>query len=128
MGAIGDWWVKSPDFHDDERVVESVRANHSQSIGRAVGGKLFVTDRRLVFVPHRVDAVLGGTPVRVDLDAIATVTTESRGGRGIVDTLFGGGLRERLRVETVDDAVELFVVSDLPAVVETIEDAIDAEP
>ncbi|MCO5165272.1 MAG: hypothetical protein M9894_02735 [Planctomycetes bacterium] len=52
-----------------ERLLEDGPANHLH--GRAaIGGWLFLTDRRLVFLPHRYNLGLGG-PVTVDLRQVA---------------------------------------------------------
>lgn len=56
----------------------------------------------------------------IDLDSIKKVSTESSGGRGLKDTLFGGGLRDRLRIDINDQTTELFVVSNLSTVKEEI--------
>jgi hypothetical protein len=52
VAKIGSWWLKSVAAEPDEQVVWSQGANRIQPSGRAVGGKLFLTDRRLVFCPH----------------------------------------------------------------------------
>ena len=49
-----------PELRPDEEVLWSAKASRFQSKFRSVGGKLFLTDRRLVFARHEIDANLGG--------------------------------------------------------------------
>jgi hypothetical protein len=97
----------------------SCRANRTQSTFRAVGGKLVLVDDRLEFRAHRFDRALAGKAWSVPLAAIRSVGKAPRGLNP-----FNGALRERLRVEAEDGAVELFVVNDLDAVQERIEAAV----
>lgn len=94
----------------DEQVVVSYLANQTQHAARAVGGKLLLTTHRFVFVPHRFDAVTGGRVWIMPRADVLSVGIQSRGG----DT-FGGGLRERLRLDTNYGAA-LFVVNKLQQV------------
>ncbi|SNZ04895.1 hypothetical protein SAMN06269185_0714 [Natronoarchaeum philippinense] len=137
MKLLGEPSRDDLDRSDTEAVQFDERANHTQNRRRAVGGKLFVTDRRVVFVPHTFDDVLGGAHVDVPLDAVETVTTEpaDRSPGAIVrqplDTLFGGSLRTRLRIETADGDAELFLVDDIENAIDVIDGARDdrvAEP
>jgi len=111
---------------EEETVRHSETCNRTQNRRRAVGGRLWVTDRRLVFRPHDFDDSLAGRSLAVSLDEIATVGTEPsslhprRFLRRPLDALFGGGLRTRLRVETVDGETDLLVVSDPEATGEAI--------
>jgi len=99
----------------------SCRANRTQSVLRAVGGKLVLEDDRLEFHPHGFDRALSGKGWSAPLASIRLVGSEPRGLNP-----FNGALRERLRVETDDGSVELFVVNGLAEVVERIEAAIRA--
>jgi len=129
MKLLGEPSSEEFELRDDEELRFEERANHTQNRRRAVGGKLFVTDRRLGFVPHSFDDALAGNHVDVPLDAVETVTAEptrrSPGAilRSPLETLFGGGLRVRLRIETADGEVELFVVDEVESVIEKIEAA-----
>jgi hypothetical protein len=116
MTKIGSWWLKGVEAEPDEQVVWSQGANRIQPSGRAVGGKLFLTDRRLVFCPHWVDGATGGKTWEVSLTGVAAVGTAPKGGKR-------GGLRERLRLELTDGAEELFVVNHLADVVSRLETA-----
>ncbi len=121
---IGDWWVTSHDADADERIEWSRAANHLQG-RRQVGGKLFLTNARLLFNPHHLDHALAGRRWSVSLEDIETVDTEPRLTGGFLDTLFGGGLRNRLRIDLVDESADLFVVNDLGTAVTVLTDSTD---
>jgi hypothetical protein len=96
---------------EGETLVEEVRANHFlRHEGR--GGKLFVTDRRVVFVPHRFNVQLAGAEQR-----LADVR-EVRWGR----ILSLSGLPLSSFIELVEDArTERYVVREAAAVGAMIE-------
>lgn len=100
------FWVGRPVLHVGEAVRWSPPANRDQG-GRAVGGRLFVTQSRMVFQPNRIDALFGGKNWECDLDEIDSFGTVPRDGNP-----FSGGVRNRLRVETSDGDVERFVIRD----------------
>jgi hypothetical protein len=103
-----------------ESVTWSRRANRFQG-SRGVGGRLVLTDRRLVFSPHRFDAALAGSVWQAAFDQVSSVGIEPRGSAH--KALFGGGLRKRLRVRTGDGGEELFVVNKLDQVLESLAEA-----
>jgi hypothetical protein len=98
--------------------VENWRANRRQS-ARAVGGRLVLTEADLEFRPNRLDAATGGKAWSTELAQIRSVDREKRGRNP-----FNGSLRGRLRVETVDGGVELFVVNGLEQVTDRIRRAL----
>jgi hypothetical protein len=120
VAKIGSWWLKSVKTEPDERVVWSQLANRVQSRHRAVGGKLFLTNHRLAFCPHWVDAVTGGRTWSLPLTGIARVGITPKGG-----DRFAGGLRDRLRIELVDGGEQLFVIKRLDEVVARLGASID---
>jgi GRAM domain len=103
-----------------ETLLESIGANRTQG-GRAVGGHLYLTNHRLVFLPHRFDAATGGHPWEVSLRAVSLADLAPRG-----SNLFDGSMRRRLRVMTADDGAEHFVVSKPGEVASRIERAKEA--
>jgi hypothetical protein len=108
------------DLEQGETVTWSRRANRFQG-SRAVGGRLALTDRRLMFAPHRFDAALVGKRWEARLDEIRTIGIEPRGSG--VKGLFGGGMRKRLRVRTARGDEEHFLVNKLDQVLESLEEA-----
>jgi hypothetical protein len=77
---------------------------------------LFLTDKRLVFRPNRIDSITGGKPWACDLGQIDAVGASPPDGQP-----FSGGIRTRLRVETTDADVERFVVNHLDEVIDYLQ-------
>jgi hypothetical protein len=99
-----------------ETLLDSFRVNRTQG-NRAVGGHLYLTSRRLVFLPHWLDASTGGHEWSVALADVSSADVAPRG-RG----LFDGSMRARLRV-TATGGVEHFVVSRVSEVAARIDEA-----
>jgi hypothetical protein len=114
-------WVREPGLAQSETISWNQAANRTQSSGRAVGGRLFLTQQRLVFEPGRFDAAFGGAAWQAPLIAIRAVGSQAPGGQ-----TFGGGLRTRLRLDLADGGVELFVVNHLDDVILVISEAVRA--
>lgn len=125
VDQTGRQWEPSQRRRNGERILKSFDANRTQSEGRAVGGKLFLTNQRLLFEPGSIDSKTGGEKVTIELDAVEKVSKESRGGRSLKDTFFGGGLRNRLRIDVNDQTTELLVVSNLSTVLDEINTAVE---
>lgn len=70
--------VTPPEMRPDEQVLWSQAANRFQGRLRSVGGKLFITDRRLVFGPHDFDAALRGEQWSAPLSEIESVEVVGR--------------------------------------------------
>jgi hypothetical protein len=105
------------ELRSGEQVILKRAAN--RTVGSlAVGGRLFLTTERLVFVPHAFERLLGRSSAWIELPAIAEVGAEPRTGG-----LFDGGLRSRLRVARDTGEKELFVVGDIGELVESISEA-----
>lgn len=91
-------------------------ANRTQSNLRAAGGRLYLTNQRVIFCPHAFDAALAGEYWWAQLADIVEVGKAKRDLR----QLYGGGLRTRLKIVLRDGTTELFVVNKLNAVIEEI--------
>ena len=111
MGAF----VARPKLRQGESVEESVFANRVQG-GRAIGGKLFITNDRLLFVPHRIDKLLGGEVVAIELARTASIEAAVPDG-----SFFTGGHRRRLEVRNREGRAEMFVVNHVDAVAQRID-------
>jgi hypothetical protein len=98
-----------------------IKANYSQSEGRAVGGKIVLGKNSLVFEPNKLDELTGGEEIELAYNDIREVGTKGRFEESLKDTLYGGGLRKRLRIETNDGEEFWFVVSNLSDVVDTVD-------
>ncbi len=101
---------------DGEVVSSRHWANRTQHSARAIGGRLYLTNLRVVFCPHTVDAALAGEYWWAPLQDIAEVGKEKRNFRQI----YGGGLRTRMKITLRDGTAELFVVNKLDNAIEEI--------
>lgn len=100
-------WTKKPDLEPSEQVVATKAANHTRG-STAVGGRLIVTNRRLIFTPNAFESLLRRRPWSISTDQVVGVGVESAS----LTHAGGGGLRKRLRVRTADGE-ELFLVNKL---------------
>lgn len=110
------YWVPDPELEQGEELRWQRSANRTRG-SRAIGGRLFLTSRRLVFMPNRVDALFTARPWAAPLGAVRDVGVESRDGNP-----FSGGLRKRLRLD-FDHGPELFVIRNLDDVVTMMREA-----
>ena len=105
------WWVAKPYSRGDEVWVWNCGANRQQGGIRQVGGRLFLSDQRLVFQPTRLDSVTRGKRWAVSRGQVAELSVSARQAG-----LNPAGLRNRLRVSQIDGEVDVFVVNHLDAV------------
>jgi hypothetical protein len=94
--------VIPPEMRPDEQVIWSARANHVQNKLRTVGGKLYMTEARLVFGRHKLDAAMGGQEWECPLDQI--LSTESKGITGSVHVHLRDGSTEKFIVRPAGKA------------------------
>lgn len=71
-------WFPNPSISDDEPIAFQALVNLFRG-RRQIGGQVTVTTRRFVFVPNRLDALLGGHRIDVSLADITDVTVEPAG-------------------------------------------------
>jgi len=116
MKKIGGWWLADHKALPDEKILYSCMANRTQSPNRAVGGKFFLTNKRMLFCPHWIDFALWGRKWSADLKQIKAIGIEPKGGPDI----YGGAIRDRLKITLQDDKVELFVVNNLNKTLEQL--------
>jgi hypothetical protein len=106
-------WVPKPVLKPGEREIETYRASRSQG-SRAVGGHLLLTNQRVLFYPHKLDALTGGKSWECDLASISHVRVAEQDYKP-----FDGSMRRRLQIECADTA-EHFVVNKVETVVGAI--------
>ena len=94
-----NFWFNKPIIPADERILFEVPANHTQG-RRAVGGKMFVTDRRILFIPNRLDGVMGGNCKQIPNGEVSEIT-KSKPVYSLLE-IFSGAFRSRLCVVTKD--------------------------
>lgn len=100
-----------PELEQGEHVAWRQRVSREQSLYRQVGGELFVTERRVIFLPNRVDYATGGKPWSCALSDIATAAVEPSRRRLLALLGRTACLRRRLRLGGRDGWAELFVIN-----------------
>lgn len=114
-------WVREPALTEGESITRALAANR-QVRWRAVGGRLFVTNERLIFEPNAVDRRSGGGRWECRLGSIRSVEVDRRSG------IFWGPLlkvRPRVFVSTDSDE-EAFLVNRAREVGQEISEAANA--
>jgi hypothetical protein len=110
-GKILGLRVVPPELLSGEAVKWSAKANMMQQRIRAVGGRLYLTDRRLVFGRNKAESHLGGKEWSADLGELASASS---------------GGRRSIRVERNDGRVERFIIGSPQGSAETLDRAIHA--
>jgi hypothetical protein len=114
-------WVREPELAEDESITMTLAANR-QVRWRAVGGRLFVTNERLIFEPNAVDRRSGGGRWECRLGSIRSVEVDRRSG-----TFWGPLLKVRPRVfVSTESEEEAFLVNRARDVGKAISDAADS--
>lgn len=63
LGPIGNvigLRVNAPELEPNEQVVWETRANRFQARIRSIGGRIYLSDRRLIFAPNRFEMKVAG--------------------------------------------------------------------
>jgi hypothetical protein len=106
LGLIGKLMglrVVPPELEAGEEVVWSKRANRFQNRLRAVGGRLFLTDHRLIFGRSKLERLLGGKEWSAPLSVLVSAsTTESRLKVVRIEKADGG--TDRFRIPNADQS------------------------
>lgn len=112
MGSIGTWWVKGVPALEGEETRDGFYANRLRGEKRPIGGKLYVTNERVIFAPHRIDSLLGGAVREVTLVDVEAVDMAD-------DSIPGGD--SGLAIQLADGTVERFIVNDREGALAAIE-------
>lgn len=120
-------WVEEPVTADGEEVLWRRGANRQQGPRRVVGGRIFLTNQRVIFMANRVDHATGGDDWSRPLTDIVNVSVEPRR-YGIPLVTANVGLRQRLRMECRDGTAELFVVNHVEEAVDRVRSATSTAP
>lgn len=111
VGRILGLRVVPPELFSGEALEWSARANMIQQRVRAVGGRLYLTDRRLVFGRNKAESRLGGKEWSADLGELASASS---------------GSRRSIRVERNDGRVVRFIIGSPQDSAEIVDRAIRA--
>lgn len=118
-------WFNRPVLPANEKIVAAYPANHTQG-KRAVGGKLFLTSRRLLFVPNRFEQETGGNIWEIPIQDIQSVGRDTP--NFSIMHIFSGAWRSRLSISTGLGQGEFFVVNRLDKVIAELNARIHTQP
>ncbi len=96
-------WFQSVALDDGEEVRYQAAANSFKG-RRAIGGQVTVTNRRLIFLPNRLDAITGGQPSMIMLADIREVVTLEAGRQAASQRGPGAALRRQIQIGAGSDA------------------------
>jgi hypothetical protein len=103
------FWLANPKLEAGEAIRWESSAGRALNRWITSGGRLVVTNQRVLFQPNRFDAMIGRKPWGCRL---AFVTGVQKVERDL--SVIAGGARERLRIQT-RAGVEVFVVNNATA-------------
>ncbi len=111
-GQVFGLRVREPSFEEGEEVHWDARANRFQNKIRSVGGRIYLTDRRLVFAPNKFEEKIGGHAWCAELADL--------------DRAFVQGRMKFVQVVTIDGEMQRFVIWPRVESAATIDTAIQA--
>jgi hypothetical protein len=92
------FWFPRPATAPDEDVLYEAVAN--TFVGRrSVGGKVTVTEKRLLFTPNRLDGATGARRIDITRSEIGRVWLEEPGGTAVRERGLGAAVRRQVGVE-----------------------------
>lgn len=100
-------WLAEPELDAGEEIQWQASAGRSLNRWITSGGRLTVTNKRVLFQPNRFDTATGKTPWECPLASVLGFEAVDRD-----LSVPAGGTRRRLGIETAN-GVEIFVVSGL---------------
>lgn len=106
-------WFRSAALQPGETVAFKAAANHLPN-RRSIGGQVTVTDRRLLFVPNRLDALTGGRTIDLARGDISDVRVLQPGVRALASRGLATLLRPHVAIDWRGNTTVL-VVSDREA-------------
>jgi hypothetical protein len=112
LGRLFGLRVREPALEPGEKIHWEARANRFQQKIRSVGGRLYLTDRRLIFAPTNFETRIGGKPWTARLLDL--------------EQAFADGSIRTVRVVTKDGEPQRFVVGQKAETAATIDAAIRA--
>lgn len=116
MTSVGGWFVESYELDPEEEKIDSFAAIYHRGDERPWGGRLYLTNSRLIFVPNIIDRFRDGESFCRELLDIANVSRVTAG-----ENLSASKL---LQIEYDRGDPEQFHTKKLDAVRDTILDAV----
>ena len=112
-------WFKSPSLQSEEVISLQVAANVLRG-KRSIGGQVTVTGQRLIFMPNRLDSVIGGHTINVNRSAIASVRVTPPGRDAARQRGMPASIRSQVQVDCADGTF-VFIVRDASGFAAAIE-------
>lgn len=98
-------WVAKPNLGGDERIRWQSPAGRSLNRWITSGGKLLVTNRRVLFQPNRFDMFTGKSLWDCPLTSAIGIAVVDRD-----PAVLSGGMRKRIEIQT-SDGTQIFVMN-----------------
>ena len=111
-------WIPDAKMVEGETVDFASLANAFQG-RRAVGGRLTVTNKRIIFVPNRLDALLGGKDLALNRSEVIHVGIQPPGKDGARKRGLNAMMNEQVKIES-DKMSLAFVVADSGSLVDKL--------
>lgn len=120
MTKIGGWWLATESLASDETVISRYPTNYFHGSRRPYGGRLYLTDRRLIFLPHFIDSFFGARRTSIDFSEINRIEAETA-----ESNQHGphGSMPPRLEITTNEAIPHQFVVKNVQTVADDIRSA-----
>ena len=109
MAQLGGWWMSTYALPDGETLLKKYPANYFCGRDRPLGGRFYLTGQRAVFLPHRLDSLLGGSATDIPFDSINGVYRETAADRENPES----SIPDRLEIVEMSGTRHLLVLSDL---------------
>jgi len=104
-------WFQSVALADGEEVRHRAAANSFRG-RRSIGGQITVTDRRVIFLPNRLDAVTGGRRWESTIDNMRAVRTLKAGRQAVSLRGLGAALRRQIEIDDGSEGALVVTVRD----------------
>jgi len=101
------FWIAHPKLEEGEAIRWESSAGRALNRWITSGGRLVVTNKRVLFQPNRFDAMTGKRPWGRPLTSVKDVQAVDRD-----PTVLAGGMRKRLGIQTAD-GIEVFIVNNV---------------
>ena len=119
---MAGWFFRDAMLEDDEQLIFRRGANLRRG-RRSVGGEVSVTDQRLIFVPNRLEQLVGGRVQAVPRAEVADVTVVKPPANAERFKGLPGAVRARAEVDTAD-GVWILALDDAAALARVLEPGI----
>jgi len=114
MASVGNWWIASHELRAGEELLWEGKGMQVSPTGSMVGGKLFLTDQRLLFSPHLVERLFLSDKAAFELSDIRSVAAGGDAFEGEGEPV--GPLKHLFVIDLPGGEDERFAVTDEEAI------------